>query len=48
MTLIAAFKADRVPVVLGDFVLSKLGQRSGLRKKARKLGLNCAVAWTGT
>ena len=47
MTLIAAFRANDVPVLIGDFLLTSIGKPSGLMKKIVRLSDNCALAWTG-
>ena len=48
MTMIAGFKINEVPFLIGDFVISKSGERSELRKKLVWLSKNCAVTWTGS
>lgn len=47
MTLIAAFKAEGIPVLVGDLLLTAKGEKSGTRKKIIVLADNLAIAWTG-
>jgi hypothetical protein len=47
MTLIAGFQHEGIPLLLGDFLLTSDGQRSGLRKKINLISPNFVIAWTG-
>ena len=47
MTLIAGFRTFGVPILIGDFLLTRRGQPAGLSKKVRKLRKNCVLGWTG-
>lgn len=48
MTLVAAYRENGIPVLLGDFLLTADGQPSGLRKKIHLISSNLVVGWTGT
>jgi hypothetical protein len=50
MTAIAGFRSFGIPVLIGDFLVTKPTEaagESGLRKKLVVISDNCAVAWTG-
>jgi hypothetical protein len=47
MTLIAGFRAQGLPILLGDFLLTTTGRPSGLAKNRRRLRSNLVLAWTG-
>jgi hypothetical protein len=47
MTLIGAFKAYGIPILIGDFLISSRGQRAGSRKKVERLRPNLVIGWTG-
>lgn len=47
MTLIAGFRAQGLPILLGDLLLTTTGRPSGLAKKLRRLRSNIVLAWTG-
>lgn len=47
MTLIAAFKQNEVPILLGDFLLTS-SDSMGTRKKVHLIAPNLAVAWTSS
>lgn len=47
MTLIAAFRSQNFPVLLGDFLLTSGSSAVGFKKKVLRLSSNCALAWTG-
>jgi hypothetical protein len=47
MTLIAGFRAQGLPILLGDFVLTASGHPAGLKKKLRRHRSNLVLAWTG-
>lgn len=46
MTLIAAYRHEGIPALIGDMAVSKPGFRT-LRKKIYKISHNFAVGWTG-
>lgn len=46
MTLIAAYRPDGIPVLLGDFLITGAGKESS-RKKIYKVGRNFVIGWTG-
>ena len=48
MTLIAAFKQNDVPILLGDFLLTGFDDTWGTRKKSHLISKNFVVAWTGS
>jgi hypothetical protein len=47
MTLIAGFKLDETPILVGDLVLSVGNARSSAMKKIVKLSDNCVLGWSG-
>jgi hypothetical protein len=47
MTLIAAYRENDRPILLGDFLITAHGARSGTRKKICRISPNLAVGWTG-
>jgi hypothetical protein len=49
MTLIAAYKSEGVPILLGDFLITTDGSDVEThRKKIHKISSNFAVGWTGS
>jgi hypothetical protein len=48
MTLVAAYPASGIPILLGDFMISKGAERSRGSKKISRLRPNLAVGWSGT
>jgi hypothetical protein len=46
MTLVAAYKVDGVPLLLGDFLITS-GELSGTRKKIHRISENLVVGWSG-
>jgi hypothetical protein len=46
MTLVAAYKINDIPVLIGDMALTK-GEMRSLRRKAYIIAPNLAVAWAG-
>src|SRR5438477_1144938 len=46
MTLVAAYKVDDVPLLLGDFLITS-GELSGTRKKIHFISPNFVVGWSG-
>jgi hypothetical protein len=47
MTLVAAFREQGIPFLLGDFLITVQGAEAGTRKKICRVTPNLAVAWTG-
>jgi hypothetical protein len=47
MTLVAAYRPEGVPVLVGDFLISGSGQKSSTRKKIYKVSSNLVVGWSG-
>lgn len=46
MTLVAAYRPEGIPVLVGDFLITGGGQES-TKKKIYKVGTNFAVGWSG-
>src|SRR6185295_2210910 len=47
MTLVAAYRPEGVPILIGDFLITGEAHES-TRKKIYKIGPNFAVGWSGT
>ncbi len=47
VTLIAAYRENGIPILLGDFLTSAGGQPVGQKKKAHLISQNLVIAWTG-
>lgn|GEM_PF-3388113 len=48
MTLVAAYKSTGIPILLGDFLISRGEDRHRGRKKICRIRDNLAVGWTGS
>ena len=48
MTVVAGFQHEGVPILLGDFLLSRDGIASGVRRKLFRFSNNFVAGWTGT
>jgi len=47
VTLIAAFRQQETPVLVGDFLVTANGAERGSRKKICRIAENFAIGWTG-
>ena len=48
VTLIAAFREEQTPILLGDFLVTSNGDEAGTRKKICRISPNLAVGWAGS
>ena len=47
MTLVAIFKVDDIPMMIGDLLISRNNQPVGCNKKVHLIGPNFAIGWSG-
>lgn len=47
MTLLAAFTAFEIPILVGDLLITRNFSRDSTRKKIHILSSNCVIGWTG-
>jgi hypothetical protein len=48
LTLVAAYKSAGIPILLGDFLISRGAERRRGRKKIARIRENLVVGWTGS
>jgi hypothetical protein len=47
LTLVAAYRSETVPILIGDFLITSEGGEDKYLKKIHRIGPNFAIGWTG-